>query len=247
MIQSTLRTPAAAELLALWERWSAEPPARRGLALASAASDLPSEAVAGLTVGERDAVLLSLRERLFGPRVVSTAACPACGERLELDFSVDDVRVDAAPSAQPLDLAVDGFALRVRLPSAADAADAAAQPAVGSARRLLLERCVVSAREGDQERAPTDLPPSVVASVAAEMATADPQAEVTLALACPACGHEWEALFDIVSFLWSEIEAWGERTLREVHALASAYGWREGDVLALSPARRRRYLEMVGE
>ena len=247
MIQSTIRTPAAAELLALWERWGGEPPARRGLALAWAGSELPAQAVAGLTVGERDAVLLSLRERLFGPRVVSTAACPACGERLELDFSVDEVRVDASPSAQPLDLAVDGFALRVRLPSAADAADAAAEREVDGARRLLLERCVVSAREGDEERSPAELPASVVAGVAAELAGADPQAEVRVALACPACGHGWEALFDIVSFLWSEIEAWGERTLREVHVLASAYGWREADVLALSPARRRRYLEMVGE
>ncbi|HEX6747312.1 MAG TPA: hypothetical protein VF092_08420 [Longimicrobium sp.] len=246
MIQNAIRTPAAAELLSLWERWEGEPPARRGLALASIAAGSVG-AAEELTVGERDGVLLSLRERLFGPRVVSTAACPACGERLELDFDVDDVRVDVSPPAEPIDVAVDGFALRVRLPSAADAADAAVERGVGGARRLLLERCVVSAREGGDERAAGDLPEAVVQSVAAELAAADPQAEVRLSLVCPACGHGWEALFDIVSFLWSEIEAWGERTLREVHALATAYGWREGDVLALSPARRRRYLEMVGE
>jgi hypothetical protein len=34
--------------------------------------------------------------------------------------------------------------------------------------------------------------------------------------------------------------------LLEVHALASHYGWTEPDVLALPPARRRAYLEMVG-
>jgi hypothetical protein len=33
--------------------------------------------------------------------------------------------------------------------------------------------------------------------------------------------------------------------LREVHILASAYGWREDDILAMSPARRRIYLEML--
>ncbi|HSU13650.1 hypothetical protein [Longimicrobium sp.] len=246
MPETTLRTPAADELLALWERWDGEPPAWRGLALAAAASARP-EAAGGLTVGQRDAVLLSLRERLFGPRVVSTAACPACGERLELDFEVDDVRMDASPSAGPIALAVDGFELAVRLPTSADAADAARARGVDGARRLLLERCVVDAREGGEARAPGDLPDPVVRAVAAEMVEADPQAEVRLSLTCPACGHGWEALFDIVSFLWSEIEAWGERTLREVHSLARAYGWREGDVLALTPARRRRYLEMVGE
>jgi len=35
------------------------------------------------------------------------------------------------------------------------------------------------------------------------------------------------------------------RLLVEVHALASAYGWSEQEILSLSDARRRLYLEMV--
>jgi hypothetical protein len=31
----------------------------------------------------------------------------------------------------------------------------------------------------------------------------------------------------------------------EVDALARAYGWREADILALSPARRAAYLELA--
>jgi hypothetical protein len=65
-------------------------------------------------------------------------------------------------------------------------------------------------------------------------------------MSCPACQHEWLAMFDILSFFWTEIEAWAYRTLRQVHTLASAYGWREADVLAISAWRRQRYLEMVG-
>jgi hypothetical protein len=34
--------------------------------------------------------------------------------------------------------------------------------------------------------------------------------------------------------------------LREVHTLAWAYGWREADILAMSPARRQFYIELVG-
>jgi hypothetical protein len=33
--------------------------------------------------------------------------------------------------------------------------------------------------------------------------------------------------------------------LYDVHALASAYGWREADVLAMSPMRRQVYLELA--
>jgi hypothetical protein len=77
------------------------------------------------------------------------------------------------------------------------------------------------------------------------MAEADPGAWIELALGCPGCGEEWSAPFDIVSFLWAEVEARARELLEEVHALASAYGWGEGEVLALSPERREAYLELV--
>ena len=66
-----------------------------------------------------------------------------------------------------------------------------------------------------------------------------------LALSCPSCRHQWQATFDIVSFFWSEINAWAHRSLQEVHTLALAYGWREADILAMSPWRRQFYLKMV--
>ena len=71
------------------------------------------------------------------------------------------------------------------------------------------------------------------------MSGADPMADIHLALNCPSCEHKWEAPFDIVAFLWREISAAARRLLREVHTLASAYGWTETEILALSPARRR--------
>ena len=77
------------------------------------------------------------------------------------------------------------------------------------------------------------------------MASADPMAEIHLVLDCPCCQHKWEAPFDIVAFLWREISAAARRLLREVHTIASAYGWTETEILALSPARRRIYLEIV--
>ena len=77
------------------------------------------------------------------------------------------------------------------------------------------------------------------------MAVADPLAEIRLALCCPSCGDESTETIEIVSFLWGEIEARGKRLLTEVHAIAAAYGWTEAEALALSPARRAFYLEMV--
>jgi hypothetical protein len=89
------------------------------------------------------------------------------------------------------------------------------------------------------------LPDSVIDSVVEHMAQVDAQADVQLALTCPVCDQQWQATFDIAAFFWSEINAWAHRILHEVHTLASAYGWREADILAISPGRRQIYLDMV--
>ena len=77
------------------------------------------------------------------------------------------------------------------------------------------------------------------------MADADPAAEKRIEVICPACGVLTMALFDVVSFFWAEIEAWVTRTARDVHALASAYGWREADILGMGNARRQLYLSLL--
>jgi len=69
---------------------------------------------------------------------------------------------------------------------------------------------------------------------------------VRLDLACPSCGHLGQAIFDISAIFWAEISAQARRLLREIHLLASAYGWREADILAMSARRRQAYLEMIG-
>ncbi|MEL7046258.1 MAG: phage baseplate protein, partial [Pseudomonadota bacterium] len=82
-------------------------------------------------------------------------------------------------------------------------------------------------------------------AVLADMEWADPQGNVELDITCPSCAEQWQSPFDIVAYLWSELEAWGQRLLGDIHALASAYGWTEAEVLAVTPWRRRQYLERL--
>ena len=132
--------------------------------------------------------------------------------------------------------------LAFRLPTSADLLDAG----VVEGRGALLKRCVETARLGSEAADLAALPEDVVKAISAAMAQADPQAEVRIAMTCPSCSHQWSSLFDILSFLWGEIEDWAQRLLVEVHMLASAYGWSERDIVAMSPRRRRMYLDMVG-
>ena len=90
-----------------------------------------------------------------------------------------------------------------------------------------------------------ELPDEVIDLIAARIAETDPQGDVQIAMRCPQCGHDWHASFDIGPFFWSEIHTWAQRLLREVHILASAYGWREMDILMMSPRRREFYLSCI--
>jgi hypothetical protein len=238
---------SSSELLDLWEDGAWRPPGERALTLAAAAGlDLPAGTAAGQSVGERDASLLELRQSLFGGRLEAIATCPACAEELELELDLADLGVPAAPPPQRLELRMAGFEVSFRVPSSLDAVAGARSGDVGSARQELLRRCLLAASRDDRPVAPAELPEAVQAAVAARMADADPQADVELDLACPACGHRWRVIFDIGSYLWSELEALALRLLDDVVALASAYGWSEAEVLSLSPHRRRHYLDAAG-
>ena len=235
-------------------------PARQALVLlAAACPQFPPGDLAHLPLGWRDTVLLALRTVLFGPRLEGLAGCPACGAQLELDFTAADVqsgpgveevlgRWAAATGPPSLQVREAGWEVTVRLPSTSDILALEAVPGGDASMggRMLLERCVMAIRAPSDERpSPAGLPPEVLDAVDAAFLDADPQADVALSVTCPACGQGWTVPFDIASYLWSEVDDWARRTLRDVHTLAAAYGWPEADIVALSPARRQFYLSMV--
>ena len=96
-----------------------------------------------------------------------------------------------------------------------------------------------------QDDSDRTLSPEIVEALSRAMLEADPEAEIMFRLTCPACAHEWELLFDVAEFFWTEISAQAQRLLREIDALARAYGWTEREILNLPAQRRQTYLEML--
>ena len=64
---------------------------------------------------------------------------------------------------------------------------------------------------------------TTVELISRRMAECDPQADVVMAVTCPSCAQQWSESFDIVSFLWTELDAWASRVLDDVHHLAVAF------------------------
>lgn len=225
---------AAAEIVDVWERGRRLTPAARALEVLAAAGrgDDPGE----LAAGARDVLLAELRALTFGQRGEALVACPACGETVELELSAVELTGGLGAPREPLSVELDGTRVRFRLPSAADLASLSGGDAE-AAELALLERCLLEPV--------TDPSLELRRAVAERMAAEDPAAQVELLLACPGCNHEWGAAFDIASFLWAEIEASAQRLLHDVHVLATAYGWGEAEILALSPSRRHSYMELA--
>jgi hypothetical protein len=200
------------------------------------------------SIGQRDGRLLSLREQLWGPRMSAVAPCPACHERLELQLNTRDLVAGDRPHADGSNLfELEGYAVTFRLPNSEDVAAAAHFASdADSCRELILENCVLTAQLRDAQISAKQLPPEVIAGMEESMANADPLADIQLALTCASCGESFSSPFDIVSYLWTEIEVWALRILSDVDTLARAYAWSERDILNLSPLRRQFYLERVG-
>src|SRR5664279_4589089 len=210
-----MRTLSSVDFLDMWERGATLHPVDRGLVVLHTALSDRYEDLADWPLGRRNQALAELRCSCFGPRMEALTACPRCAEKLEFQM---DARALAAPCSRVEgSIAVNGQSFR--LPTSRDLARAARETDPHLAAVRLMEACFL----GDKE-APA-WPEQEIDEVGEQMALADPMAEIRLTLDCPACGNQWDETLDIASFFWTEIAARAKRLLREVHTIASAYGW----------------------
>lgn len=232
------------EVLDAWEAGREADPLTRAATLWRAATGRPPAEPVDLPVGRRDRALLHARIATFGPVAPSYVECPRCGEELEFELDLTSLDAGEAPAetAERFELDHADWHVEFRLPLAEDVRAVAAG---GRGPADLLERCVLTARREGAVVEPAAAAVALLDELDAEMERLDPQAGITLRLECVACSHPWRVRFDIAHFLWREVEVEAGRVLREVHRLARAYGWSEPEILALSPARRRAYLDLL--
>ena len=233
-----MRTFSTFDILEIWEKGRRLHPLDQGLLALSMALPYPPENVANWPLGRRNHALFDLHCKAFGSRLQGWTSCSGCGEKVEFDLDANELMpAQEEEHARPETLTVAGE--RFRLPTSRDLAEVMAASDAKPAAIRLLERCRASRAE------PLALSDAMLDEVEENLASADPMADIRLALLCPACGHEWDGTLDIARFVWAEIESRARRLLWEVHHLARAYGWTESETLSLPAARRAMYLEMV--
>ncbi|MEK4035894.1 hypothetical protein WOC76_19935 [Methylocystis sp. IM3] len=233
-----MRTLSPSELLDVCDLGDGSSPAGRAVLLLDAADARDDDADGDprdWPLGLVNGALLRLRAQVFGPRLEVLANCPQCAAICESALDCLAIAASAPRRSGPFLLAYREELIGYRLPTPADvmaAADCAATPAHALARRILLDSDAVDA-------------PGLAGALALAVAEADPLAQIELALHCPECAARWTEPLHVIDILWAELRNFATRLTIDIARLAQAFGWREADILAMSPRRRQRYLALL--
>lgn len=227
---------------------------------------LSEEVARGLLVADRQYLLLRLRAATFGDLVEATLPCPwpDCGEKVDVDFSLDAVPVKESADKGPayrLELPPDAAyrdavgeehrEVVFRLPNGGDQEHVAPLAAVNEALALtrLLERCVlaIGPLQEPGPEAVARLSPAARAAIERRMEEVAPQVTLTMDIRCPECGRAFEMPFDLQDFFFGELRTSRDLLYREVHYLAYHYHWSEREILELPREKRRGYIEVLAD
>jgi hypothetical protein len=181
---------------------------------------------------------MQLRRITLGDHVQAVVICPACGDKMDVDFELDEVAVQSRPQTETsFTINLSGRTVRFRLPNGGDQESVVHDP---DPVQSLLSRCIM---DDSAQPLSSDEGENVIAA----MKTLAPQVDIELDLACPACSYRFTLDFDTTAFFFEEIAVKADQLLREVHALAFYYHWSERQILSLERRRRRAYLALLDE
>lgn len=229
--------PTAAQLIALWDR-SSGAPAHRRLERLLAATE-PQAALDSDTLGGRNRRLLALHGALSDSPLEARLRCAAC--QTDNEFAVPAAAILACPAPDPaarVRIGTGRGRLTFRLPSMSDI------HAVNGARaEEALARIVARCRVGPGDGEP---PGTVVLErLATRFEALDPAARIVVDLRCAECRAALRASVDIAEFVAAAVDLIVDGLLRQIDAIARAYGWSERAILALPGERRATYVAMI--
>lgn len=226
-------------LVAIWEQGVRRHPIDRALLLfALAEPDTPVSQLADLPLSRRNAALMALYQESFGTQLAAWVDCEACGERME--FATDTAGLSRPVEGEP-DM-IEVGELRFHRPTSRHLARLTQADSPEAATLQLLRECAESPEALPQDDKGLA---SLLEAVEAAMEAADPWADISVGVRCPACNHEGSAVLDMSDIIWEEIDSRAQSLLDDIHILARSYGWSEPEILALSDIRRAAYLARV--
>jgi|WetSurMetagenome_2_1015567.scaffolds.fasta_scaffold32907_4 hypothetical protein len=234
-------------IIEVWERIANQHLLESALTiLNSVMPEIPKKDFAEMSIGRRNYLLTQIRDKLIGRDLNCFTVCPKCNSELEFSFSLE--ATINPPKGEDLFFVfiVDDYVIRYRLPNSIDLAAASKCKDFYSAKNTILNSCLIDLTKNDQKIFLSDLPEEIILKLSHDMSIKDPAAESVIDLVCQDCNYSWATIMDIAFFLIAEINFYAKNILRDVHQLASAYGWSESEIIGMSPPKRNWYLNALG-
>jgi hypothetical protein len=160
--------------------------------------------VAGMCLGDRDYLLLRLRQLELGDAVHQVVRCRGCAQKVDVDFLISELPVRRLARVEPAcTVSIGAMSARVRLPDGSDqqAIEAIAADNPAAANTVLFSRIVLEC----DGRAPTEddvrrWPLAARRDLAAWLDAYAPGPDLYLDLACPYCRADVSYAFDLHAF-----------------------------------------------
>lgn len=221
-----------------------------------------------LTVGDRQYILLMLRQLTFGDRVQASLLCPwpNCGAGVDIDFKISGIPITSCKHQAYYHLQIERFStattlglstepmltIQYRLPNGADQeviSNSLANSNEASAALTLLSRCIKRFDVVDHPSVDwlAQLTPDIRQKIEQDMESRAPNLELTMDVKCQDCERSFVAPFDLQDFFFGELTASTDLLFREVHYLAFHYHWSEQEIMNFPRDRRRRYIELLSD
>lgn len=161
--------------------------------------------VEALHLGDRDYLLLRLRQLDLGDSVHQVMRCAGCAAKVDVDLMISELPVRRlAEPQQVCAVSLGGHALQVRLPTGADqhAVEALALANPAAANTRLFARLV---QDADGTGPPTEetvraWPAALRSGLSAWLQSQLPGPDLYLDLACPHCHADMSCAFDLHGF-----------------------------------------------
>jgi hypothetical protein len=209
------------------------------------------ELVRKLTIGDRIALLLHLRQLMFGNDIDAETSCPSCGKVVSLDLSVLSLLQPVEPEPKTeYHFNIDNFDLTIRPLQGRDQEEIVEVYAhSGSTSKhaeqyaeSVVRACIISC----EPPLPKNLSTDFIDKISSKLERLDPQAEIILNMTCPHCNHSFITAFFAEDFILQEISVRQKQNLdQEIHWLAFYYHWSENEILSLSMKRRKKYVKLI--
>ena len=212
------------------------------LLVAEPGSTVPPPPTDELVASDRDRLLVAIYRRSFGDRIENTLTCKRCGNRFDIDFSLDALanslehrhpRTPVVPIGENLFETSQG--LRFRLPIGREELQFGRLP--GDEAQQALRRCCIG-------EAAAEIDDDALQTLLTEVA---PLVDLDLDARCPECQQVHALQFDIQTYLLSALLGERRQLTLEIHRLATAYGWSLAEILSLPRSERRHFVELIDQ